>query len=90
MATWDDVARTCLALPEVVEQASGHGGRQWRVRDKTFVWERPLRRKDLAELGDAAPDGPALAAYVPDEGHPERFRSCRRPHEVLMRKGAPE
>jgi hypothetical protein len=62
------VARTCLALPEVGEQTSGHGGRQWRVRDKAFVWERPMRRKDLAELGDAAPDGPALAAYVPDEG----------------------
>ena len=68
MATWDDVARTCLALPEVVETTSGHGGRQWRVRDKAFVWERPMRRKDLAELGEAAPDGPALAAHVPDEG----------------------
>ena len=68
MATWDDVARTCLALPEAEETTSGHGGRQWRVRGKAFVWERPLRRKDLAELGDAAPDGPALAAHVPDEG----------------------
>ncbi len=68
MATWDDVARTCLALPETGERTSAHGGRQWQVRGKTFVWERPLRRKDLAELGDAAPDGPALAAYVPDEG----------------------
>jgi hypothetical protein len=68
MASWDDVGRICLALPEVAEAASGHGGRQWRVRDKAFVWERPLRRKDLAELGDTAPDGPALAAYVPDEG----------------------
>lgn len=68
MATWEDVARICLALPEASEDVSGHGGRQWRVRGKTFVWERPLRRKDLAELGDAAPDGPALAAHVPDEG----------------------
>jgi len=68
MATWDDVARICLALPEAAEAASGHGGRQWRVRDKAFVWERPLRRKDLAELGDAAPTGPVIAAYVPDEG----------------------
>jgi hypothetical protein len=33
-----------------------------------FVWERPLRTKDLAELGDAAPSGPVLAARVPDEG----------------------
>jgi hypothetical protein len=68
MATWDDVARTCLALPEVEETASGHAGRQWRVRGKAFIWERPMRRKDLAELGEAAPDGPALAAHVPDEG----------------------
>jgi len=67
MATWDDVARTCLALPETTE-ATSHGGRAWRVRDKNFVWERPLRKKDLAELGDAAPTGPVLGAYVPDEG----------------------
>ena len=68
MASWDDVARVCLALPATTEQPSYGGARSWRVRDKAFVWERPLRRKDLAELGDAAPDGPALAAYVPDEG----------------------
>ena len=29
--------------------------------------ERPLRRRDLEELGAAAPDGPVLAARVPDE-----------------------
>jgi hypothetical protein len=33
-----------------------------------FVWERPLRRKDLDELGSAAPTGPVLGARVPDEG----------------------
>jgi hypothetical protein len=38
------------------------------VHDKAFVWERPLRSKDIAELGDAAPDGPVVAAHVPDEG----------------------
>jgi hypothetical protein len=68
MATWDDVAAACLALPEVVETTSGYGGRQWRVKDKSFVWERPLRRKDLEELGAEAPSGPVLAASVPDEG----------------------
>ena len=67
MASWDDVARICLALPETTETTS-YGSRAWRVRDKTFVWERPLRKKDLAELGDAAPAGPVLGAYVPDEG----------------------
>jgi hypothetical protein len=68
MATWDDVRRVCAALPEVTEASSGHGGQVWKVRDKTFVWERPLRKTDLAELGDAAPTGPVLAARVPDEG----------------------
>jgi hypothetical protein len=68
MATWADVSRTCLALPETSEITRREGQRAWQVRDKGFVWERPLRRKDLAELGDAAPTGPVLAAYVPDEG----------------------
>jgi hypothetical protein len=68
MATWDDVSRVCAALPETGELASGAGLRSWRVRDKAFLWERPLRKKDLAELGDRAPAGHPLAAYVPDEG----------------------
>jgi hypothetical protein len=59
VATWDDVRRIALALPETTEQSS-HGTPSWRVRDKGFVWERPLRRGDLAELGDAAPRGPLL------------------------------
>jgi hypothetical protein len=67
MATWDDVARVCLALPGATEVTS-RGNRHWRVRDRGFVWERPLRKKDLAELGDAAPTGPVLGAYVPDVG----------------------
>jgi hypothetical protein len=68
MATWDDVSRACLALPETTELVRPDGLRSWRVRDKAFAWERPVRKKDLAELGDAAPSGPVLAAYVPDEG----------------------
>ena len=32
-----------------------------------FVWERPLRRADLNALGDAAPDGPILGAWVEHE-----------------------
>jgi hypothetical protein len=68
MATWDDVSRVCAELPEVVESVRGDGQRQWRVRDKMFVWERPLRRRDLEELGEAAPTGPVLGARVPDEG----------------------
>ncbi|HEX2497730.1 MAG TPA: MmcQ/YjbR family DNA-binding protein [Actinomycetes bacterium] len=68
MASWDDVRDIALALPETVEPASNDGMLAWRVRDKLFAWERPLRRSDFAALGDAAPDGPILAARVPDLG----------------------
>ena len=63
MATWDDVRRLALALPETSERLS-RGDAQWRVKDKLFVWERPLRKTDLAALGDAAPEGPILGARV--------------------------
>ena len=63
MATWDDVRRIALALPETSERPS-HGHAFWRVRDKGFVWERPLRGTDLEALGDAAPSGPILGARV--------------------------
>jgi hypothetical protein len=68
VADWNDVARACLGLPGAAEVLSREGRRQWRVTDKVFVWERPLRKKDLAELGDATPEQAPLAAYVPDEG----------------------
>jgi hypothetical protein len=67
VATWNDVRRIALALPGTAEQAS-HGTPMWRVRDKGFVWERPLRRADLEALGPTAPDGPILAARVADLG----------------------
>jgi hypothetical protein len=57
--TFDDVRRIALALPDATETLS-RGHAQWRVKDKNFVWERPLRRSDLEALGDAAPDGPIL------------------------------
>ena len=63
MASWDDVRRIALGLPETSEQLS-RDLRQWRVKDKGFVWERPLRRADLEALGDQAPDGPILGARV--------------------------
>ena len=59
MATWDDVRRIALGLPEAEERLS-RDLRQWRVKDKLFVWERPLRRSDREALGGAAPDGPIL------------------------------
>ncbi len=70
MADWDDVRRIALALPETSERASREL-RQWRVRDKGFVWERPLRRADLEALGDAAPGGPILGAMVEHLGAKE-------------------
>src|SRR3954449_10022273 len=63
MASWEDVARIALALPETGERES-RGLREWRVKDKLFVWERPLRRSDLEALGSDAPDGPILGARV--------------------------
>ena len=66
MATWDDVARLALALPETSERISREH-RQWVVKDKLFVWERPLRRSDREALGDAAPQGPILGARVEHE-----------------------
>jgi hypothetical protein len=63
MATWDDVRRIALELPETSETVS-RDLRQWRVKDKGFVWERPLRRADLEALGDDAPEGPILGAHV--------------------------
>jgi hypothetical protein len=63
MATWEDVARLALALPET-SAAISREQRQWRVKDKSFVWERPLRRADLEALGADAPQGPILGARV--------------------------
>jgi hypothetical protein len=63
VATWDDVRRIALELPETSEEIS-RDLRHWRVKDKGFVWERPLRRADREALGDAAPDGPILGARV--------------------------
>ena len=70
VATWDDVRRIALALPETEERLS-RDLRQWRVKDKGFVWERPLRRADLEALGDDAPDGPILGARVEHVGAKE-------------------
>ena len=63
MADWDDVRRLALALPETSE-GTAHGNTAWRVRDKLFVWDRPLRSRDLEALGEAAPTGPVLGARV--------------------------
>ena len=71
MATWDEVRRLALALPSTAERVSREGLLAWDVRDKTFAWERPLRPADRKALGPAAPEGPVLAARVPDLGAKE-------------------
>ncbi len=59
-----DVARIVAELPETTEPSP----RNWRVRKKLIVWERPLRKADIEALGEDAPDGDILGARVPDEG----------------------
>jgi len=74
MATWEEVRRMALELPETSERVS-RDLRQWQVKDKLFVWERPLRRADIQALGDDAPDGPILGARVEHLGAKEALRA---------------
>jgi hypothetical protein len=70
MASLDDVRQVALALPESSERSS-RGLSSWRVRDKGFVWERPLRPAEAQALGDQAPDGLILGARVEHLGAKE-------------------
>jgi hypothetical protein len=70
MASWDDVRRLALALPETREDVRREQ-LFWRVRNKLFVWERPLRQSDVRALGAAAPSGPILGARVEHLGAKE-------------------
>jgi hypothetical protein len=65
MATWDDVSRLALALPDVVQGVDSNGFK-WEVHRKHFAWERPLRKADIALLSDAVPSGPILGLMVAD------------------------
>ena len=61
MADLDDVQRLAEALPGVTVGES-RGQRSWVVGGKTFAWERPFRKADLARLAGApVPQGPILA-----------------------------
>ena len=73
MASWDNVRRLALALPETDEHGSYGDTLAWRVKQKAFVWERPLRPADREALGDSAPDGPVLGAWVADLGVKEEL-----------------
>lgn len=71
MATWDDVARLALALPETAESTS-YGNVAWKVKGKAFVWERPMSKADVKAWGsEPLPEGPILGAYVDDLGEKE-------------------
>ncbi|MDP9024607.1 MAG: MmcQ/YjbR family DNA-binding protein [Candidatus Eremiobacteraeota bacterium] len=66
MATWDNVRRIVLELPESAEKRGSAGTATWTVRGKPFAWERPLRRSDLEALGEAAPAGAILGVRTPN------------------------
>src|SRR5688572_7895720 len=77
MATWDDVQTEALRLPETTEAVGGNGHRSWRVRDKLIAWERPLRKADLAALGEAAPTGPILGIRTVDLSQKDEILAAR-------------
>ncbi|GAA0235832.1 MmcQ/YjbR family DNA-binding protein [Cryptosporangium japonicum] len=67
MATWDDVRRIALALPESSE-ATSYGQPAWKVRGKTFVWDRSERTDDPSPvLGARVADEGAKAALIADD-----------------------
>ena len=68
MATWEDVRRIALSLPATEETSSAGGNAFWRVKDRSFAWERPLRGTEMTALGTDAPDGPILGARVEHQG----------------------
>jgi hypothetical protein len=67
VAGFEDVRRFALLLPESSERSS-RGRAQWRVREKLFVWERPLRASEVRQLGGHAPEGPILGVRVESLG----------------------
>jgi hypothetical protein len=97
MATWDDIRTIAATLPETVERKP----REWRARDLSFAWERPLRAADYEALGADAPDGDILGVRVADVGVAEALVAddpavyFRTPHfagypAVLVRLGVIE
>ncbi len=70
MASWDDVREIALGLPASEERLSRELC-QWRIDGRLFVWERPLRPKEIEVLGESAPDGPILGARVEHLGAKE-------------------
>jgi hypothetical protein len=66
MATWRDVRRIALGLPDTAEKSSSGETATWTVHGKSFAWERPLRKSDVEELGKHAPTGAILGVRTAD------------------------
>ena len=74
MASLDDAAVVCAALPDVTERGrrAHHGGephglRTWFVGKKSFAWERPFSNADIKRFGtETPPNGPIFAVRVAD------------------------
>lgn len=69
MASWDEVRRIALALPEA-EEGTAYGKAAWRLRGKLFVWERPLRRKEIEAPGPRPPHRIELPSSYGLQGAP--------------------
>jgi hypothetical protein len=81
MAGWADVEALAGGLDEV-EEGTSYGNRAWKVGGKLFVWERPLRKKEVEALGGFEPEGggPAgaiLGVRVADEEAKQALLSAR-------------
>ncbi|MGN6324646.1 MmcQ/YjbR family DNA-binding protein [Pseudolysinimonas sp.] len=63
MATWEDVHELAMALPGA-QETTKWGNRTWAVQ-RGFVWARPLRPRDVEEVGEET--GPILAVRVAHE-----------------------
>lgn len=66
-ATWDDVGAIARELPQA-EPGTRMGLPTWKVGANVFAWVRPLRTRDHAELGTAAPEGEIIGVSTIDVG----------------------
>lgn len=85
MATLDDAAVVCAALPDATEgrRNATHAGerdglRTWFVGKKSFAWERPFSKADIKRFGtETPPDGPIFAVRVADLREKEAVLQAR-------------
>jgi hypothetical protein len=66
MADWEEARTVAMTLPGTTDRLS-YGNPGFAVHDQVYCWLRPLRKSDLAELGDRAPAGPVIAFRTADE-----------------------